>query len=691
MSTHKSIDFICVAVLLLTLLLTVLFINGERFGIRVVADEDAEGAAASARFTANDLDGNWDSTRATVITLKGDSASISGGGAYFHDGDAVIANAGRYVLRGTLDGGSVVVSADSGAKVWLLLDGVTIRCDDDACLRVEQADKVFLTLPAGSANSMTSGAAYSEQALADKRDGALFSHDDLTINGSGSLTVTAACGHGIAANDDLVITGGRLRVSAPRDAIRANDGLRIRSASITAEAGDDALALKAPEGLLLIESGSFSLSAAQNGIHSGGAVQLAGGELEISAAQDGIHCAGGLLLADGRLEISAGDDGLHSDTGISVTGGTLLIRECYEGVEALTIDISGGDLTIFPRDDGLNANGGAGGFGPPAPGASEENEETWIHISGGTLTVVNQSARDADGLDSNGDILISGGVIRVSLPAGGTNSALDYGSERGGICAVSGGEIVACGSFSMAESFDASSTQCAVLYNFSEGAEAGTTVSVETLDGRTLLRYTPPCSYSSVALSSPKLKLGETYRIVIGGSAEEITLTETAAAYGNAASSMFGGSMNWGGMKPPGGSPGPRPEGAPMGPPPDRPGTEGERPEGAPMGPPPDRPGAEDERPESAPMGPPPDWSGTEGERPEGAPMGPPPDPPGAEGERPETDAVPDTPTQAEQTQTEQPQAGTTPFVPSRETWYLVGLYALILAGALALVIRYKP
>ena len=42
MSTHKLFDFICVVVLLLTIAITVLFINGERLGIEVIVDEDAE-------------------------------------------------------------------------------------------------------------------------------------------------------------------------------------------------------------------------------------------------------------------------------------------------------------------------------------------------------------------------------------------------------------------------------------------------------------------------------------------------------------------------------------------------------------------------------------------------------------------------------------------------------------------------
>ncbi|MCR5575958.1 MAG: carbohydrate-binding domain-containing protein [Oscillospiraceae bacterium] len=695
MSTRKGIDFICIAVLILTLLLTVLFINGERFGIQVLVDEDAEGSAGSGWFTANDLNGGWDSASAAVITLKGDKASISGGGAYFYNGDVIISSAGRYVLRGALEGGSVVVDAERDSKVWLLLDGVEINCPDDACLRVDQADKVFLTLAEGSDNRMTSGEAYSDEALADNTDGVIFSHDDLTINGGGSLTLSALYRHGISANDDLIITGGRIRVSAVQDAIRANDALHICNADIAAEAGDDALVLNGAGGTLYIESGTFALSADDDGLRSAGDILLAGGSLQIRAGNDGvqsdgniqltdgslsinaaddaIHAAGDILLAGGSLQIRAGDDGIHSDAAITVTGGEILIEDCYEGVEALTIDIRGGDLTVYPTDDGLNANGGSGGFGfgPGAETASSDTE-TWVHISGGTLTVANTTARDADGIDSNGDIVISGGVIRVSLPAGGTNSALDYGSESGGTCTVTGGEIVACGSYSMAEGFDESSTQCAILYNFSEGAEAGSTVSLETLDGQTLVSYTVPCSFDSVSISAPGLQLGESYRIVIGDSSEEITLSSTAASYGNAASSMFGGPMNWGsGMQRTGGRPGGHREertdesGAPAAPP-EKPDFGGGFP-GAEMSPPPDMP----------------DFGGSfpgDGE------MGTPPDMPDFGGERPDAAAP------SEETETEeQAEAEQTQFVPDASTWILLTLSLLALACGLLLAFRFEP
>ena len=612
MSTHKNLDRICVAIVAGSLVLTTLFINGESFGITKIVDEDAEQNSDSAYFTTKDQDGDWDTSSATVITLTGDGADISGNGAYTNDGNVVITNAGYYVVTGSLTDGYISVDAYDSSKVFIQLAGVEINCSDDACIRVDQADKVFLTLAQGSQNILTSGSTYTDEALEDGTDGAIFAHDDLTINGSGSLTVTAEYRHGIAANDDLVITGGNITVTAPADGVRGNDSLRIKDASITVDAGDDGLVTSNEEenGYLYIESGT----------------------LNITAADDAIHTTGEITMAGGDVTITAGDDGIHSDTAFYISDGTLLINDCYEGVEALIIEVSGGDITIYPEDDGFNANGNSsgqmGGMGggqmqgppdmgsanggmPAGPGmgatdgempaspdmgatdgempaspdmgatdgempaapdmgstdgaaapdmnsadgstqsASETTteEETYLSISGGTITIINENGNDADGLDSNGDIRISGGTIYVSLKGDGSNSAVDYGSESGGVAEITGGTIIACGASSMAEAFDSTSTQASILYNTSTTAEAGTTLAIEDADGNVLLSWDVPCSFSSALISCPEMEVGGTYTVVIGDNVEEITLEEVSASYGDAQSSMFGGNMNWGGME----------------------------------------------------------------------------------------------------------------------------------------------
>ena len=689
MSTHRYFDAICVVVLVLTLLITVLFMNGEAYGIQVIVDEDAEAYGHAVLFTENDKNGAWDTARATRITLDGDEVSVFGGGAYAFDGSVMITGKGKYVISGTLTDGSVIVDTDSSAKIWIMLDGADITCSTGACFDVEQADKVFLTLAEGSDNRLTT-AGFSEENRTAGMDGAVFSRDDLTINGSGSLTVTAAEESGIVCNDELVLTGGTITVDAAADALHVNDNLRIMETQLKLKAGDDGISLTGLESELYWESGTLTVTATGDGINAennirilngaltleagddgisaggvtgmleitGGTVQitatdkgiaaentvtLAGGNVEIDAEDDGISTAGLFWMEDGKLAITTRDDGIHSDTAVEIRGGTVQIPSCYEGIEAVTIDVSGGEITIYPEDDGLNANGGTdsfggagfggrggfiggpggmfggpgsgmpgqtgeeedGGFEPPmmpdenrnerpeppmmpdengdvgaeAPvmGSGEEphepgtdaaagerpamtmqdaassemteNTETWIHVSGGSLTVINSVARDADGLDSNGDIIISGGVIRVSLTNSGSNSALDYGSESGGVMEISGGEVIACGSYAMAEGFDDSSSQCSILYNIKRGAPAGTTVALEDSEGNVILSYEVPCSFSSVAISCPEMQMGETYLIAIGDSVEEITLDSVSASFGDAQSEGFGGPMNWGHMR----------------------------------------------------------------------------------------------------------------------------------------------
>ena len=549
MSTHKNIDRICVVVLVLTLLVTVAFMNGEKLGIRVVADEDAESYSGSTYFTENDVDGDWaDNAYTTYITLDGSGGTIDGNGAYFLDGDLVISNGGWYVLTGTLEDGKIIVDAHDSSKVWIRLNGVTVRCSDDACLRVDQADKVFLTLAEDTENSFSSGTDYSEEALADNTGGTIFSHDDLTINGSGSLSITAGYKHGIDVNDSLGITGGNITITAPQDGIHVSDSLRFMEASLTIDAGDDAV---------------------------------------------------------------------HSDDELYIESGTVLINSCYEGFEAVTIDIAGGDITMYPTDDGINANGGSStmGFGGPGgggtngmpsppdfsdrdmssmsntsdsgmpsmpgemsgtsstdgemtsgmpsqgempstpgerPGTTQaENSDTddtatdekepYIRISGGTLTIINETGRDADGLDSNGSIYIDGGDIRISLLGDGTNNAIDYGSESGGECIVTGGTILAFGGSGMAEEFSENCTQCAVLYNIGSTVQAGTLFSVRDQEGEEIISYTPECSYSSVSFSLPEMEIGETYTLVCGENSSEITVNATSVSAGTTAGENIGG------------------------------------------------------------------------------------------------------------------------------------------------------
>ena len=515
MSTHRWIDRICVIVMALSLVVTVLFMNGEKLGMEVVADPDAEGFAGSEYFTEKDLNGSWDASGTARITLAGDSAKITGNGAYWLNGSLVIASSGKYVLSGELSDGNIVVDAAQNSKVWILLDGVHITCADDACIRVDQADKVFLTLAEGTENILESGDAFSETALADGTNAVIFSHDDLTINGSGSLRIVSSYLNGITSKDDLIITGGTISVTAPNHGLRVNDHFRMTAA-----------------------------------------------DLSISAEQDGIHSEGKVVIQDGTLTITAGDDAVHSDTSALILGGTILVNDCYEGIEAVTIEISGGDTVIHARDDGLNANGYTGvefggmpGMMPFGEGSDSDTEaesydteekavvsaeDTWILISGGSLTILGESGRDADGIDSNGHFFMTGGTVLVSLAGSNGNSALDVGSECGGTATISGGTIIACGDSSMAVGFGAESTQASIRYSLSETAAAGSTITLLDSEGNALVSETIPYSFSSAVISCPEMAVGETCTIRIGETEESIEMTDIAVSAGTASNPGMG-------------------------------------------------------------------------------------------------------------------------------------------------------
>ena len=547
MSTHKRIDLICVVVIACALILTILFMNGEKLGIVPIVDEDSPYTEKTEHFTSNDLNGSWSTENATKIILEGDTATVSGKGAYALDGNVVIAGAGYYVLEGELSDGSIIVDAYNTSKVWILLDGVDITSSDNAAIRVEEADKVFLTLAEGSQNHLTGGSELSETAMADGTGGVIFAHDDLTINGSGSLTIVSGYKHGIDANDDLVITGGIISITAPADGIHANDSLRVMNADITINADDDGMAVTKEGGYLHIRSG----------------------KINITSGDDAIHTAGDITIDGGTFTISAKDDAIHSDTEVVINNGEMLISECYEGIEAVRIEINDGTVTIYPSDDGINANGGSESFGMGPgfrPGGRDQSAETtaepsptvdteseaeddpgWVHINGGVITIINNDARDADGIDSNGDLVITGGMIRVSLPGGGSNNAIDFGSESGGKALISGGDLVAAGGAAMAENFDESSGQPVIMYNLTENVDGGTTILVLDAAGNEIINYAPPQSFNSVFLSSPELKIGETYTIVIGETEEELTIEQDAVTLGNAGMGSFGGGSGRGG------------------------------------------------------------------------------------------------------------------------------------------------
>ncbi len=550
--------------------------------------------SAEEMFTNRDYEIGYSENGCIRIELHGNTAAASDNSVKIDGSMITITKDASYIISGKLDDGTVTVNVSDTAKIQIVLDGADITSTSSAPLYVLEADKVFLTTAPDSVNVLSSG----EQFIAvdeNNIDAAIFSKQDLTLNGLGSLTVNAPAGHGIVSKDELVITSGAYTINAASHGLDANDSVRIVNAEITVTAGKDGIHAEnkedASKGFVYIAGGNIKINAEGDGISSGAFMQIENGSIDIlagggykngtsqssdgwgrymggkdsfgggrppqaptsteddsSTSMKGIKSGTGMLISNGVFVIDAADDALHSNTDLVVNGGafsiasgddaihaeekldvaagTIEISACYEGLEALHIQVSGGSITLTATDDGLNAAGGndesgsAGGrdgmFGGGRGGMGgwgSSGSNGSILISGGTL-YINSSG---DGIDANGTLEITGGHTTVVGPVQGDTATLDYDKTA----AITGGTFIGTGSTMMAQTFS-DSAQGVIAVNAGSRA-AGTPITLSDKDGNVLITRTPELPFAVLILSSSSLVKGEAYTLTVGEQSAQVT------------------------------------------------------------------------------------------------------------------------------------------------------------------------
>ncbi len=264
-------------------------------------------------FTERDLDVGYDESSAVKINLADDSTTVTVGddtetdaskadetradesetnetenaasGAYISGNIITITKEGTYVLSGALSEGQIVVNADS-AKVQLVLDNADITCASSAAIYVKNADKTFITLAEGSENILMNTAEY--EAIDDNNiDAVIFSKDDLTLNGKGTLTINSEYGHGIVSKDDLKLVGGTCNITAKTHALSGKDSVRIAAGTYNLTSGKDGIhsenADDDEKGFVYIASGDFTIESTGDGIDASYVVQIDDGDFDITA------------------------------------------------------------------------------------------------------------------------------------------------------------------------------------------------------------------------------------------------------------------------------------------------------------------------------------------------------------------------------------------------------------------------
>jgi hypothetical protein len=526
-----------------------------RSGIGGLSPVDILAANASDHDDAADYE--WDPATVVSISLP-PSDGDSHDGFSVSDRAVTIDSAGTYQISGDVEDGQIVVDTSDDDLVRLILDNARISCGNCAPLVVARAAKAVIVLAEGSSNRLSDGAPSGDP---DAPTGAIFSRENLTITGNGSLRVRGNVGDGIVSRDGLIIDSGSLAIEARDDGIRGKDYLVVNGGTTTVVAGGDGLKANndadPAKGYVSVTGGTLAISAADdgisaatdlvvtdgtlstttnggyrarageeqtppNGLRAGVNVMIGGGRAALRSIGDAVRAGERIAVSGGYLTIASGADGLHADNVVDVSNGTIEMTRCYEGIEALEVNLSGGEVAIVATNDGLNADSDdAGGSGQPL-----------ISITGGKLRI---RAAD-DGIDSNGALAISGGESVVDADMDGLDTDLgmamsggtvvvigadNTGSDQNGIDVkgpmnLNGGTLLSAAASAVGDRPASDSPQGWVSFWLDSEAEPGTVIQLATAD-RVVVSFVTKKSVKSLFFSSSDLYAGQEYDVYLGG------------------------------------------------------------------------------------------------------------------------------------------------------------------------------
>lgn len=286
---------------------------------------------------------------------------------------------------------------------------------------------------------------------------------------------------------------------------------------------------------------SSKKSYSTKGIKAESEINISGAAINISSTDDGIHAnsdsgvletgedgKGIISISGGTITISTGDDGIHADKELNITDGYINVLTSYEGLEAITINISGGQSFVYAADDGINACTGDGTSTP------------LINITGGYVDVTTGSG-DTDGIDSNGSYTQSGGMVFVK---GGSSSGQVSGSiDVDGNITITGGTCIALGGICETP------VNSVNAYVFSSVSFNTGSYSVKDSSGNEIISFTLNNSYSNGWICASALTTNTEYTLYCDGSSLT-NWTQSEGTMGASNASGFGsnpGGFNGGG------------------------------------------------------------------------------------------------------------------------------------------------
>jgi hypothetical protein len=361
------------------------------------------------------------------------------------------------------------------------------------------------------------------------------STDDGLLIKSGTISVTSA-DDGIRGKDYVIIKSGKITVISAGDGIKSSNTeepllgyISIDSAlvNITAKTGDGINAqtnLTIADGSFTITCGGGAGTIATGGSGPGG-TSATGYTGTIS--EKGIKATNSIIIAKGTFIINSADDAIHSKSGsATINGGTFTLSTEDDGIHAPAgITISGGNVNITKCYEGIESSLITVNSGDVTVASVDDAFNATMgsaveNNDGSWLYIkggnVTINASSGDGLDSNGSAAISGGTVVVQGPS----SQPEVGFDINGSFNVSGGLVIGSGpnSGNMIEGISTTSTQYGIKATISSNLSASTLFHIQDASGNELVTYKPIRSCYYIVYSSPLLQNGGNYSIYTGGS-----------------------------------------------------------------------------------------------------------------------------------------------------------------------------
>ena len=287
-----------------------------------------------SEFLTEAQEGNVPEAKEDGVRLLGDKIEYNGDGITVTGQTATVNKAGTYSFSGTLDNGQIIVDVPKTDKVTLIFDGVLVNCTYSAPVYVKSCDKITLTLTEETVNTLCDGNEYIyDTAGENEPNAALFSDDDMKINGKGSLVVNASFNNGITSKNDLEIEDATVTVKATHDGLRGKDCVVIKSGTVNVSSGGDGIKSnnteEADRGYIIIDGGTVNVSANEDGIQAEKTLTVNGGEFLIKTGEGSKNSWSGNAYGN-ATEASA--KALKAAESITVAGGTVSIDSFDDAV-----------------------------------------------------------------------------------------------------------------------------------------------------------------------------------------------------------------------------------------------------------------------------------------------------------------------------------------------------------------------